>query len=68
MDGDPDITAMVTAIYGWEGNSQTWLGFFPAGVNVPGANDLSSLSLGSAYWVAITGPDSITWTVITDVN
>ena len=66
--GSPDITAGVTAIYGWEGASQTWLGFFPAGVGVPGANDLGTLTLGQAYWIAITGPDSITWTVTTNVN
>jgi hypothetical protein len=66
--GSPDISDQVTAIYGWEGNTQDWLGFFPAGVNVPGANDLNSLVVGQAYWFAIKGPSSITWTVTTNVN
>ena len=64
--GSPDITAGVTAIYGWEGASQTWLRFFPTGVGVPGANDLSTLTLGQAYWTAVTVPDSIPWTVTTN--
>ena len=38
-----DIFDQVTAVYGWNQASQTWLGFFPAGVSVPGANDLTSL-------------------------
>ena len=66
--GGDDIMAMVTAVYGWEQASQTWLGFFPAGLNVPGANDLTILTLGNAYWIAITAPGPVTWTVITDVN
>ena len=38
------------------------------GEDVPGANDLTGLNLGDAYWIAIKGPSSITWTVVTDVN
>ena len=63
-----DISASVTAIYGWDAPAQRWLGFFPAGVNVPGANDLTALKKGEAYWIAITGPSSVTWTIATNVD
>ncbi|MGB4862362.1 MAG: hypothetical protein WBO97_07880, partial [Tepidiformaceae bacterium] len=66
--GGNDISASVTAIYGWEASTQQWLGFFPSGVNVPGANDLTSLKTGQAYWIAITGPSSVTWTIASNVN
>ena len=66
--GGTAIYDKVTAMYGWNQTSQTWLGFFPSGVGVPGANDLTSLVLGNAYWIAITGPDSVTWTVVSNVN
>ena len=66
--GGNDISASVTAIYGWNAAAQQWLGYFPSGVNVPGANDLTSLKTGDAYWIAITGPSSVTWTIATNVN
>jgi len=66
--GANDIFDEVTAVYGWNQSSQTWLGFFPAGVSVPGANDLTALDNGSAYWIAIKGPDPVTWTIGTNVN
>lgn len=66
--GGNDISASVTAIYGWDAAAQQWLGFFPSGVNVPGANDLTSLKTGDAYWIAITGPSSVTWTIASNVN
>jgi hypothetical protein len=66
--GGNDISASVTAIYGWNAAAQQWLGFFPAGVNVPGANDLTVLKTGEAYWIAITGPSSVTWTIATNVD
>jgi len=66
--GGNDISASVTAIYGWDAAAQQWLGYFPSGVNVPGANDLVSLETGEAYWIAITGPSSVTWTIATNVN
>ena len=66
--GGNDISASVTAIYGWNAAAQQWLGYFPSGVNVPGANDLTGLNEGDAYWIAITGPSSVTWTIATNVN
>ncbi|MCX7618624.1 hypothetical protein, partial [Tepidiforma sp.] len=66
--GGNDISASVTAIYGWNAAAQQWLGFFPSGVNVPGANDLTVLKTGEAYWIAITGPSSVTWTIATNID
>jgi hypothetical protein len=63
--GANDIFSQVTAVYGWDAAAQQWLGFFPNGVDVPGANDLTALRNGSAYWIAITGPNAIQWTVLT---
>lgn len=62
--GAPDITGQVSAIYGWDAAAQRWLGYFPSGAGVPGANDLASLQIGSAYWVAVNGPGNVTWTVV----
>lgn len=66
--GGNDISSSVTAIYGWNAAAQQWLAYFPSGVNVPGANDLTSLNTGQAYWIAITGPSSVTWTIATNIN
>ena len=66
--GGDNIMAQVTAVYGWAQASQTWLGFFPAGLDVPGANDLTTLTLDNAYWIAITAPGPVPWTVITVVT
>jgi hypothetical protein len=63
-----DIFDQVTAVYGWNAQGQDWLGFFPAGVSVPGANDLTSLRTGSAYWIAIKAPGPVTWTIATNVG
>lgn len=59
-----DITSSVVAVYGWSGASQRWLAYFPTGVNVPGANDLHTLSQGQPYWVSVSG--NVTWTVQVD--
>jgi hypothetical protein len=67
-DSGNDIFSEVTAVYGWDAAAQDWLGFFPDGVNVPGANDLVTLDLGSAYWIAIKGPGALTWTIATNVG
>lgn len=61
--GATDVTGQVSAVYGWDATAQHWAGYFPAGAGVPGANDLISLSTGSAYWVAITSPAGVTWQI-----
>jgi hypothetical protein len=63
---NPNITSITTALYGWVAATQTWLGFFPNGVNVPGANDLTALVKGEAYWIHVT--QATTWTVATNVG
>lgn len=63
-----DISDQVTAVYGWQPDSQTWLGYFPSGADIPGANNLTSFSAGQAYWIAIKGPGSVTWTITTNVS
>ncbi|MCC7365777.1 MAG: hypothetical protein IT303_15540 [Dehalococcoidia bacterium] len=67
-EGGSDIFDQVTAVYGWDAAAQDWLGYFPAGVGVPGANDLTALEMGQAYWIAIKGPSSVTWTIETNVD
>ena len=61
--GADDITSKVTAIYGWDATTQTWQAFFPSGAGVPGANNLTALKAGTAYWVAIGGPGPVRWTI-----
>lgn len=61
--GSADITSRVTAIYGWDAATQTWSAYFPSAAGVPGANNLAALRTGTAYWVAISGPGPVTWTV-----
>lgn len=67
-DAGNDITDQVTAVYGWNAEAQQWLGYFPAGVGVPGANDLTALRTGNAYWIAIVAPGPVNWTIATAVN
>jgi hypothetical protein len=60
--GATDITSKVTAIYGWDA-AQAWHAFFPSGSGVAGANDLTALKAGSAYWIAVAGPGNVTWSI-----
>ncbi len=59
-----NVWSQVSSIYTWHNGLQAWLGYFPAGVGVPGANDFTTLKKGVAYWFAIVGPGSIQWTII----
>jgi hypothetical protein len=61
--GAADITSKVTAVYGWDAATQTWQAFFPSGAGVPGANNLAALKAGSAYWVAISVPGPVRWSI-----
>lgn len=58
-----DLTAQITLIARWNAAQQRWDLSFPAQANVPGANDFTTLVKGTAYFVAIAGPNSQTWTV-----
>jgi hypothetical protein len=58
-----DIYARVTAIYRWNAVGQRWEGNFPGSESVPGANDFTTLSKGTVYWLAIRSPGPVTWQV-----
>ena len=51
------VTDSVVSVYGWNPITQTWRGWFKAGVDVPGANDLPEFETGGVYWIysAVTG-------------
>ena len=56
-----NVTAATTAVFAWSangagctGSGACWLGYFPSGVGVPGANNLAVLVRGGAYWIAVT--------------
>ena len=45
------VTNSVTSVYSWNATTQSWRGWFKAGVDVPGAIDLPELETGGVYWV-----------------
>ena len=53
----------MTAVYDWDAANQRWFAFFPAGVGLPGANDLDTFVFGEAYWIAINDLAGGTWEV-----
>lgn len=59
-----DVSSQVTAIFRWNASAQKWEGYFPGSESVPGANDFTTFSKGTAYWIATVGPGSVSWTVI----
>ncbi len=58
-----NITSQVTAMFRWNGPAQRWEAHFPNAANIPGANDFTTLSKGTSYWIAISGPGSVSWTI-----
>ncbi|HKS91031.1 MAG TPA: right-handed parallel beta-helix repeat-containing protein [Tepidiformaceae bacterium] len=61
-----NVLSQVAVVWGFDAATQTYSAFFPSAVNVPGANDLESLTQGLGYWVALKDPSSnVTWTVET---
>jgi len=58
-----DLSAQVTLVARWNAGQQRWELSFPAQGNVPGANDFTTLLKGTAYFVAIAGPNSQSWIV-----
>ena len=56
--GLPDA---VVAVYVWDEESRSWLGYFPGLEDVSGLNTLTTLNTGATYWIAVTEP--VTWTV-----
>ncbi|MDZ7728003.1 MAG: hypothetical protein U5Q44_07315 [Dehalococcoidia bacterium] len=63
--GGDDISAHVTAVFGWDAPTQTWAAYFPDAGDVPGANDLETFESGEGYWIAIDEEAGVTWDVTT---
>lgn len=61
--GGSDVSNAVSAIYAWDGAAGKWLAYFPGAGNVPGANTLSRLERGQAYWFAVSSASAVQWTV-----
>jgi hypothetical protein len=55
-----NVTSQVSAIYGWDPAGNQWLAYF-TGPEVPGANNLTVMSRGGVYWIAIVGPGAVVW-------
>ena len=58
--GLPDA---VVAVYVWDEESRSWLGYFPGLEDVSGLNTLTTLTTGATYWIAVSEP--VTWTITT---
>ncbi len=50
----------VTALYTWDAATVGWLAYFPGADGLPGANTLTALKTGQAYWVAVSG-GAVAW-------
>ena len=59
-----DVSGSVTAVWYFDGPSQTFKGYFVGFDNTPGANDFTTLRRGTSYWIAIQTSGSVTWTVL----
>jgi hypothetical protein len=61
-----NVTSQVAVVWGFDASTQKYHAFFPAAANIPGANDLASLTQGLGYWVALHDSSAnVTWTVET---
>ena len=58
-----DVSGQVTAIWYWDGSSQSYKGFFVGFENVPGANDFTTMKRGISYWLAVASTTT-SWTVL----
>ena len=50
------VSTVVASVFTWDTPGQRWLAYFPSGTGIPGANDISTLRQGAAYWIAKSGP------------
>jgi hypothetical protein len=53
----------ISAIYAWDSADSRWLGYFPGAPTAAGAETLTALKRGQAYWVAVPGSGSVEWQV-----
>jgi hypothetical protein len=58
-----DSGGAISAIYAWDASAGRWLGYFPGTDGLPGANTLTALRTGQAYWVAVSGSGPVQWQV-----
>ena len=59
-----NIYSLVGAIWLFDPIAQTYKGHFPGSENVPGANDFSVFTNGTAYFFALLNPGTVTWTTL----
>jgi hypothetical protein len=65
---DGDLTEKVSALYAWDSENQKWTAFFTDGVGIPGVNDFTELTTGTAYWIATTSEGTVTWEIPEDAG
>ena len=58
------ITPRVSAVFWWDVTIANWRAYFPNGSAIPGANDLTVMRRGNAYWVAINGSGTVPWNIV----
>jgi branched-chain amino acid transport system substrate-binding protein len=53
-----DVSDAVSVVWSFDSATKTWQGYFPAAGDVPGANDLTTLTAGAAYFVGLADPST----------
>jgi len=61
--GTNNVLSSVTAVWFFDPATQSFKGWFPSGVGIPGAVDITTFHHGGVYWLAISGPGSLSWTI-----
>jgi len=59
-----NVSGSVGAIYRFNGSTQSWEAYFPGSDGVPGANNFTTLQNGTAYFIALKGGGTMSWTVL----
>lgn len=64
QQGTTNVSGLIGAIWLFNPQTQTWLGYFPGSEGVPGANDFTTFRAGTAYFIALrpTAPAVVSWT------
>ncbi|MGH2609235.1 MAG: IPT/TIG domain-containing protein, partial [Tepidiformaceae bacterium] len=57
-----NIFNTVTAVATWNNVQQRYLFWFPTGAGIPGANDITTFTYGTPYWIAVNS--NVSWTVV----
>jgi branched-chain amino acid transport system substrate-binding protein len=53
-----DVSAQVSVVWSFDSVTKQWHGYFPGTANVPGANDLDTLTTGGGYMVGLVNPSA----------